>query len=341
MSSTNQHIIIRLALKLLLVAAILLVLDVLYRYTFYPADLENNCTLMQRSMLPMEEGDDIVYLGESSNHAVADDEPDKRCSSDMLQDLLPDHRVCNLDKDACHAGVYYDILRNIPKNSPVRTAVVTVNIRSFSTEWIYSDLETALNKERVMMKKAPALYKRMLLAFKGYTHWDEAERRKLVRKELKRQSFTPPAGLPYTTAAQWDKAVAKAYTECGMYEVDTVVLATHYVKCFACQIDENNPRIRDFDRIVKLCRQRGWHLVLHILPDNEEQMTELVGPELVELVRRKGAFVEERYSGMGVTVVNNQGIVADADFRDRDYPTEHYRQAGRLAVATAIGNAID
>ena len=294
---------------------------------------------MQRSQLPVSEGDDIIYLGESSNHAVADDEPDQRFISDMLQDLLPGHRVGNLDKDACHAGVYYDIMRNIPAQSPVRTAVVTVNIRSFSTEWIYSDLETALNKERVMMKKAPALYRRMLLAFKGYTHWSEAKRDLLVRDGLRHQSFDPPAGLPYTTAAQWDRAVANDMWSRGVSQ-DTIVLATHYVKCFACQVDGDNPRIRDLDRIMRLCHQRGWRLVLNILPDNEQQMTELVGPELVELVRRNGTFVERRYSVPGVTVVNNQGIVADADFRDRDYPTEHYRQAGRQAIATALAAAI-
>lgn len=339
MKQSTVYIIKRLAVKVVLAAALVALLGVVYRYTLYPADLENNCTLMQRSLLPVSEGDDIIYLGESSNHAVADDEPDQRFISDMLQDLLPDHKVGNLDKDACHAGVYYDIMRNIPKDSPVTTAVVTVNIRSFSTEWIYSDLETALNKERVMMKKAPALYKRMLLAFKGYTHWGEEERRQIVRQQLKRQRFDPPAGLPYSTAAQWDCAVANDMWSRGVSE-DTIVLTTHYVKCFACQIDDDNPRIRDFDRIVRLCRQRGWHLVLNILPDNEEQMTELVGPELVELVRRNGTFVEERYNVPGVTVVNNQGIVADSNFRDRDYPTEHYRQAGRQAIATALAAAI-
>ena len=326
-------------LKLLMAAVLLVALDAIYRWTLYPADLEANCTLMQRSLQPLSEGDDIIYLGESSNHAVADDEEDKRFISDMLQDMLPGHRVGNLDKDACHSGVYYDIMRNIPVESPVRTAVVTVNMRSFSTEWIYSSLETALNKERVMMKKAPALYRRLLLVTKAYTHWSEDERTALVLKGLEEQTFVPPDGLPYTSAAQWDHAVADVYWAKGARE-DTVGLATHYVKDFACTVDEDNPRVQDFDRIVSLCRSRGWHLVLHILPDNEDQMTELVGPELVEILRRNGTFIENRYTRMGVTVVNNQGLVRDADFRDRDFPTEHYRQAGREAIASAIAAVI-
>ena len=339
MSSSCANTIKRLAVKGLLLAAVLVALDVVYRLTLYPRDLEENCTLMQRSMIPASEGADVVYLGESSNHAVADDEPDRRFISDMLQDLLPGHRVANLDKDACHAGIYYDILRNIPNDAPVRTAVVTVNMRSFTAEWIYSDLEVPLRKEQVMMKRAPALYKRLLLAFKGYTHWSEKERAKKVRHALRHQSFTPPAGIGWHTASEWDRAVAERLMAQGVSD-DTISLATHYVKCFAGEVDAANPRIRDLDRIVRLCQRRGWRPVFHILPDNEEQMSGLVGPELVELLRRNGTFVEQRYRAMGVTVVNNQGIVADADFRDRDYPTEHYRQAGRQTIAAAIAAAI-
>ena len=174
----------KLALKFLLLAGVLALLDIVYLYTLYPKDLEANCTLMQRSMMPVEQNADVVYLGESSNHAVADDEDDKRFISDMLQDMLPDHRIANLDKDAGHAGIYYDILRNIPAESPVKIAIVTVNMRSFTAEWIYSSLEVPLRKEQVMMKKAPALYKRMLLAFKGYTHWTDEENEYLTHDSI-------------------------------------------------------------------------------------------------------------------------------------------------------------
>lgn len=318
---------------------LLVLLDVVYRYTFYERDLREGCTLMERSVKPVEEQADIAYLGESSNHSVADDEEDKRFISDMLQDLLPNHQVCNMDKDACHAGVYYDILRNIPKDNPVKVAVVTVNLRSFSAEWLYSSLEVPLQKEQVFMRRGPALYKRMLLAFKGYAHWSEKERTAKVRHELRRQGFDPVEGVPYNTAAKWDKALYGSLTAAGADEI-TLSMATHYVKAFACKVDDKNPRIRDLDRIVKLCKKRGWMPVFLILPDNEEQMTEMVGPGLVELLRRNGDFIDRRYRSQGVTVVNCQGMVPDAEFRDRDFPTEHYRQAGRQSIAYALYNAL-
>lgn len=329
----------KILLKFLLLFVVLVCLDIVYRHTLYSKDLRENCTLMERSLKPLEENADIAYLGESSNHAVAEDEEDKRFISDMLQDLLPNHRVCNMDKDACHAGIYYDILRNIPTNAPIRTAIVTVNIRSFSTEWIYSDLEVPLQKEQVFMRQAPALYKRMLLSFKGYAHWSEQERIIKVEKALQRQRFDHVNGVSFATASEWDKAVCDSLTAIGSDE-PTISMATHYVKAFACKIDDKNPRIRDLDHIVKLCNKRGWHLIFLILPDNEDQMKEMVGPGLVEILRRNGTYIEQRYKPLGVSVINCQGMVRDADFRDRDFPTEHYRQAGRQAIATALASVI-
>ena len=80
--------------------------------------------------------------------------------------------------------------------------------------------------------------------------------------------------------------------------------------------------------------------MFHILPDNEDQMAQLVGPELLQLLHDNARFVQQRYEAMGVLVVNNQGSVRDEDFNDKEYPTEHYDQVGRRAVADAVAAAI-
>ena len=143
MTDTTKHIIKKLLLKLLVVILVLAALDILYYFTLYQKDIEENCTLMALSERAAD-GVDIVYLGESSNHTYSDSDTDKRFICEMIDDLLPNHHVGNLAKDACHAGVYYDILRNIPRSNGVKTAIVTVNLRSFTSEWIYSNLEPAL-----------------------------------------------------------------------------------------------------------------------------------------------------------------------------------------------------
>ena len=325
--------------KGLILLAVLVVLEMVYRHTLYPRDLEEHCGLMELSVKPVQEDADMIYLGESSNHNCHEADTDRRAICQMIDDQLPGHHVADLAHNATHAGVFYDIMNNVPRSSRVQTAIVTVNMRSFTSEWIWSNLETPLRKQQVMMKRAPALYRRLLLAFKAYPHWSESEREALVRKGLERQTFTLSEPFPCHNAAEWDRERCLQGIAEGLSD-DSIALACHYIKCFACTVDEDNPRIRDFDRIVRLCQRRGWKPVFHILADNEDQIDSLVGPELLTLLHNNARFVQQRYEGMGVKVVNNQGIVRDTAFNERLYPTEHYNQKGRRAVADAIAAAL-
>ena len=328
MTNETKHIILQLGRKFLLLAAVLVVLDIVYRFTFYPKDRDENCTLMPYSMKPVKENDDIIYLGESSNHSFCESDTDQRAISEMINDLMPGHKVGKLSKDACHAGVYYDILRNIPRKNPVKTVIVTVNMRSFSSEWIYSDLEKPLQKEQIFMKKAPALYKRMLLAFKAYAHWSEEERQKLVREGLEKQTLKLPYYFPYHNASEWDHAIGSQDHLFNGQKVsmDTIVLTCHYIK--------------DLDKIVKLCKRRGWKLVFHILADNMDQIKTLAGPDLEFLMKQNAQYIVNRYAPKGVTLVNNQYMVRDHDFFEREFPTEHYNQNGRRIVAEMVVEGI-
>ena len=338
MKEERENDIMKTGKKLLCLLLLLAVLDVTYRFTVYPKDLREHCTLIALSQKAADEQADIVYLGESSNHTYSEQDHDRRSICGMIQDRLPGHKVGELVKDACHAGIYYDILRNIPRDNNVKTVVVTVNMRSFSSEWRYSDLETALREEQVFMEKAPALYKRFLLAFKGHPHWSEDERQKKIQKGFKQQTLKLPHYFPYRNASEWDQAVSEC---CCLYNgrkttLDTVALTCHYIKDFAYQLNNRNPRVKDLDRIVKLCKRRNWTLILHILPDNIDQMGMLAGPELVAIMHSNAQYIVNRYGNQSVVVINNQDLVRDRHFRDRDFPTEHYDQTGRRAVAASI-----
>ena len=337
MTDETRHIILKITKKCLLLLLLLVVMDLVYRFTLYPRDRERYCSLLEFSQIPIRDTADIIYLGESSEFSCSPTDTDRRSIGTMIGDMMPDHNMGCLSKGAVHAAIYYDILRNIPRDNPVKTVIVTVNMRSFSSEWIYSNLEQPLQKEQIMMKKAPALYKRMLLAFKAYVHWSEAERSKLVRKGFRRQTFTLPHTFPYRNANEWDRATSSQYRLYnGMQaSLDTIELACHYIKCFAYQLDDKNPRIKDFDKIVRLCQRRGWRLVFNILADNMDQIKTLAGPDLEYLMQENAQYIIQRYEPQGVTVVNNQYSVRDEDFFE-DFVTEHYSQRGRQAIAKKI-----
>ena len=64
-----------------------------------------------------------------------------------------------------------------------------------------------------------------------------------------------------------------------------------------------------------------------------EYADSLVGRELVNLMMENKNFLVERYSAMGVSVVDNFTNVAGKDYIDQDWTTEHYNQTGRFIIA--------
>ena len=94
------------------------------------------------------------------------------------------------------------------------------------------------------------------------------------------------------------------------------------------------------DKIVQLCKQRGWQPVFNILAENVDQIDSLCGPDLLYLLGQNAQYIVNRYEPQGVIVVNNLKEVRDSDFRDRDFPTEHYKQTGRLTIATTVSEAL-
>jgi len=192
------------------------------------------------------------------------------------------------------------------------------------------------------MKKAPALYKRMLLAFKAYAHWSETERSTLVRKGLMHQTLSLPHPFPYSNASEWDRNTARKHQLYNGMQAsqDTIELACHYIKCFAYQLDDKNPRVKDFDNIVRLCQRRGWRLVFNILADNMDQLKTLAGPDLEYLMQENAQYIIQRYEPQGVTVVNNQYSVRDEDFFE-NFVTEHYSQRGRRNIAEKVAEKLN
>ena len=95
MTEEKRHIIKKILLKLLMLVLLLGVLDIVYYFTLYQKDIDENCSLMELSQRATE-GVDIVYLGESSNFSCAKTDTDRRYICMMIEGLLPGHHVGNL-----------------------------------------------------------------------------------------------------------------------------------------------------------------------------------------------------------------------------------------------------
>lgn len=331
--------------KVLLLLLLLAGMNAVYERFFFATDVEahSEAAALTRAV---QDSADILYLGESSDFTIADEDVDKHSISQMLAQYFPNKRLGTIAKGALHAGNYYDILRSIPSSSPVKTVVVTMNLRSFDATWIHSKLETALQKEMVLLKPGPPLWRRLMLSLRRYEIKTDAERAADARASWKVDTLHFPHPFPYPTVLAWDSAIAMRrwrVHDTLPYRSDAELnLACHYVKTYAFQIDTaRNPRIRDFDRLVTLARERDWHLVFSILPENMAQAERLVGKELTFLMRQNRALLRKRYGNLpGVTLVDQLESLPNADFRDQNWTTEHYLEHGRQVVAHGLATAM-
>ncbi|MBQ6067988.1 MAG: hypothetical protein IJK84_00655 [Bacteroidales bacterium] len=317
----------RVVVTLFIIAALCLSAEGIYRCFFYQHDRHAfSAPLAQMVDSVNATGADILYLGESSNHTFGLDDKDTAWISEMVARHFPRLTVRNMTHDASHGEVYYLLLRNISPDCSISTVVVTLNLRSFGIEWIASPLETVLQKRLVMLHPRPALLNRAILSFKAYDIKNVDERYQQM------DSYWAAHPLPgHPSVPRWGDSL----------NTDSTTMPGIFVRNYGFQIDTlNNPRIRDFDRIVALARERGWNLVFNLLAEDVEWADQLVGDDLTTLMRQNADLIVGRYRRMGVTVVDNLCSLPDSLFRDRDWTTEHYVQAGRQIIADNVSQAL-
>jgi len=325
--------------KIILLIFIIVCFNYLYKYFFYENDIQTHSPIINLVRNVVNENDEIIYLGESSNITFSADDIDKRSISDLISDYYPSRKMGAITKEATHAGIYYELLRNIPENSSVKTVIVTLNLRSFDANWIYSNLETPLQKSMVLLKKYPPLYNRFLLSFRGYDIKTEHEREKQFLHKWETDILRFPEPFIYNNVIDWDRRLAQQ----GIKNVDgstnqkQTELACHYIKTYAFQIDTlTNPRIKDFDKIADLAKERHWNLIFNLMAENIEKADSLVGKELVYLLKQNRDLLVKRYNKNNVLVVDNLESVGDSEFIDRNWTTEHYAEKGRKIIAKNV-----
>ena len=320
----------------------LVVLNWVYAKWFFEKDLRKHSDIVELSWQVIDDNCRIIYLGESSNSHYGDEEVSHRKISDFTSDYFPTVKMGDLTKEASHAQTYYYMLKHIPATSAVETVVVTMNLRSFGWLWINSRLETPLRKQLVLLEDYPPLVNRFLLAFKAYPIKTEDEWNELVFEHWRNDTFNIP-DFPWRTTVDWDYGMYTYgwYDFNGQRDWDLTALACHYIKTYSFEINDDNPRVKDFDAIVALCRERGWNLVFNLMAENVDKANELVGKDLMLLFKNNHDYLMQRYGNLdGVTVVDNFNLVRDVNFIDQDWTTEHYYEEGRRIIADHLALAL-
>lgn len=333
----------KLVIRVVVVAALLVCMNWVYSKWFFRNDLVKYSDIVELSWQVADDSCRIVYAGESSNNTYGKEEPDHRKISAYVSDYFPTVKMGDMTREASHAQTYYYMLKHIPEDAAVETVVVTMNLRSFGPSWVYSKLETGLRRLLVLLQDYPPFFNRFLLAFKAYPIHNEEEWGDKVREYRRTAPLNFPYEFRFATSAEWNATVAWDgwRDENGVRNQPNTELACHYIKTYAFNITDDNPRLANFDAIVELCRQRGWHLVFNLMAENVDKANELVGEDLLFLMRRNRDYLLQRYGSLDdVIVVDNLSLVRDVNFIDRDWTTEHYFEEGRRIIADNVAKAL-
>lgn len=322
--------------------AVLFIIAWVYNKWFWEKDLLTHADMIS-NIRAVPDSADILYVGESSNLTTHETDSDKRWISHMIGDYFPTLVCAEITKPASHGDIYKVFLENIPKQSNISTVIVTLNLRSFNAQWIYSDLETPLQKEMVLLRQNLPIVNRFLLSFKDYPIRSEKENQALIFKKWRADTFHLPFPFPYTNVKSWDSAMAWTGIKDkeGKYDQKATELACHYIKAYGFQIDTlTNPRIQSFNDIIALAKERHWHVVFNLMAENVEKAQNLVGDTLVYMMQQNAQLLKAYYGRKGVLVVDNLDDVADHQFIDQEWTTEHYKEIGRQTIAKKVALAL-
>jgi hypothetical protein len=332
----------QIGIKIGLLLVILLGLNFVYKATLYQSDLKEKCE-QALEIASNQNSTDVFYFGESSNFNARDDDSIKNSISEIANLFFPTLNITAINKPATHAGIFKDWLRQLNlKHKKPQALIVTLNLRSFDAAWVHSKLETPLQESMVLVKPYPALVNRFLLSLQAFDNKTEQQREQDMLNDWKNTYLEFPFPHKYKTVREWDNALAQGsfLKPDGTWDNDKIVLACHYVKGYAFNIKESNPRIKDFDEITRWCQKNKIKLYLNLLAENIEYADSLVGKELVFLMKQNRDYLVKRYNKNNCKVIDNLELVAGKEFTDQNWTTEHYSYKGRMIIAKHISESL-
>ena len=332
----------KIGIRIVLLVLIVTGLNFIYAITLHQKDLSEKSKEIVELRTTAEQTD-VYYFGESSNVTYHEEDSVKSSISDLTALFFPGLKLTNINKYATHTGVYKHWLNEIGRSEhKPKAIIVTLNLRSFGAAWIHSDLETALQESLVMGQPYPPIINRFMLSLQAFDNKTVEQREKEMLEEWRTTPLQFPYDFKYKTVREWDDAMANGghLNPDGSWDMPKIVLACHYIKAYAVNVNENNPRIKDIDEMVKWCEEKKIPLYLNLMAENVEYADSLVGKELVFLMRQNRDYLVKRYQKNGCKVVDNLEAVEGKLFIDQNWTTEHYRQKGRMKIAKNLADTL-
>jgi len=332
----------KIIIRILLLALILWGLNRVYDATLFHKDLLQKSEKVVE-VIQSQEITDVFYFAESSNFNTRAEDSIQQSISEITNFFYPSLKIRAINMAATHAGIFRNWLEVIDlKRKRPSAVVITMNLRSFDATWINSRLETQLQETTVLTWPYLKIVNRFLLSLQAFDNKTEQQREQDMFRDWERTRLEFPFPFPYQTVKEWDNAMAMGghVKPDGTWDQAKIELACHYIKAYAFNIKDNNPRVKDFDGIAEWCSRNGMPLYLNLLAENVQYADSLVGKELVFLMRQNRDFLVKRYNKGNCRVIDNLELVSGKEFTDQTWTTEHYGYKGRMIIAKNLAESL-
>ena len=144
--------------KILLLAASLVALNFIYKETLWQEDI-NTYSGVEKA-IKIAENADILYLGDCSDSYFGTASDHEKGISQFIDSLLPNKIIASVSETGFHAGMFVGVLNSLTKNSKIKTVVVTMNLRSFSSFVLNAYSANSIQQRITMLNESPALFNR-------------------------------------------------------------------------------------------------------------------------------------------------------------------------------------
>ncbi|MGB0403909.1 MAG: hypothetical protein ACPGEG_07415 [Salibacteraceae bacterium] len=327
-----MEIIKNIAIRLILFIAILIGANWIYTKYFLNDFLDVHGSLLL-TQIKNSDADYLYYSASSEFSYDAENDTNKSRITKLIDQQTP-FSIKPVTSSAHHAGIFAPVIQQLNSES-VKGIVVVLNYRSFSPEWIESFNENSLQQSKVLYEDRPHLLNRLLVSLNAYKPLSDQERTANFKRMFIEWKLPYPA--PKNTIDSW--CMVEKY---GDWRNPKRQLADHFIKNYAFVLNENTPRISDFDKISEIAKDKNLQLLFVIIPENMELANELLGSDLTDLMNTNRTYLNARYDHpeQNQHVLDIMDLLNDDNFTDREFPTEHYNYEGRLKVATTISKKL-
>ncbi len=333
----------KISIRILMLLLVLITLNFIYTYTLFKKDIGDMCP-QALEIKKAQNSTDIYYFAESSNFNTRETDSIQNSISEITNFFYPKLKITTIQTPAVHAFMYKNWLGQINTSKKLPKAIIiTLNSRSFDATWINSNLETQLQQSMVLLRPYPNIINRFALSLQLFDTKTEKEREQIMLTNWDTTKLIFPFTFKYKTVREWDYTTnfENFYKNPdGSKNESKTILACHYIKTYALNINNNNPRVKDFDAICNWCAQHHVKLYLNLLAENVQYADSLVGKELVFLIKQNRDYLVKRYNTQNCTVVDNLEVVNGIEFTDQSWTTEHYSYKGRMIIAKNLATAL-